>query len=266
MPSKTNFFIHALKIANYLSIDVALGTSVNVYYIATVTQTPVNGFTLIELALVTWLIYTADHLIDAFRVTRLVSGRLLFHRKYAYQLIYACLIVGFMGLLVLFWLPDTVLQTGLWLLFYTVIYYILRACIKVPFYKELGVALIYGASVSLLALGFAGDDNLVFIVAYTLLASLNLLLLSKLEAYQDKKQQQTNSYYSVNSSFFQGLWIMIFLTETVLCIYYFELLLPVSIMATIHGVVMIYAQKIYANGYYRILTDGSFVVVPLFFS
>jgi len=83
------------KIIRHLSIDVGIGSAAMMYLVAGYLDRHVAGIYYFLLSLLTWLIYTTDHLMDARNIKHEASTpRHRFHQIY-YKPILTAAIIGF---------------------------------------------------------------------------------------------------------------------------------------------------------------------------
>ncbi|MEO0330420.1 MAG: hypothetical protein AAF223_01865, partial [Bacteroidota bacterium] len=59
-----------LRIAQVLSLDVVLGACISAWFVASLCRVTVQPITILALGICVWLIYTADHLWDAYRLNQ----------------------------------------------------------------------------------------------------------------------------------------------------------------------------------------------------
>ncbi len=180
------------NIARILSIDVAAGACVCSLFIAHSLSVKLPLSCVLALGVCVWLIYTADHLLDAQKVKHKAhSSRHYFHQKYYKNITIIFIVLAFCSMSLLFFLPKIVLTWGLVLMGFVIIYFLLVILLKptIIFQKEVMAALLYAVGVFLAPVSLANQPiTLVLIVIFAqfvLLALINLLMFSLFEKEND---------------------------------------------------------------------------------
>lgn len=191
--------LKAYRIFNALSLDVALGACITSMFIASYLQVSLSVATILSLGISVWLIYTADHLMDAKQITHQPhTFRHYFHQKYFKVIMSIAGAVGLFQLLLLFYLPLNTLLGGLLLLFIVGLYFLLLWLMrfKKVYHKEILIALVYACGVFLppFSISKGALDITIGLLFFqiVLLALSNLLIFSLLEISSDQKDQQTS--------------------------------------------------------------------------
>ncbi|MDN5204049.1 hypothetical protein QQ008_21840 [Fulvivirgaceae bacterium BMA10] len=182
-----------------LSLDVALGSCISALFVANYLQVAISYSALFTLGLCVWLIYTADHLMDAYHIKHKAhSRRHLYHQKYFKRLVYLFIVVASLGFVSLIFLPTRTIYWGLALLAFVFLHFIILKLIGIrpSAYKEFIVAFLYAAGIFLVSLSvYNGPFNkeiLVLFVQFFLTALINLLLFGMIEEEIDKKDGQVS--------------------------------------------------------------------------
>ncbi|MGE0770233.1 MAG: hypothetical protein AB7K37_00865 [Cyclobacteriaceae bacterium] len=174
---------------NSLSLDVAAGAVVSSAFFAHVAGQRLSISILICLGLSVWLIYTADHLLDAYRLkTEAVTARHLLHQKHFKIIGIAFMALFLVNLWIVFFLPGRIVFYGASLGVVVVFYFLVQ--MRLLFLKEVFGAALYTAGVILpvaAAPGFINSIQFwVLTVLFFLIAMLNLMLFSWYDAERDR--------------------------------------------------------------------------------
>lgn len=180
-----------LVYCRWLSLDVVAGACSSGYFAARYLAEPIPWAWWVVLPLSVWLLYTADHLLDAYRLKdRAHTDRHLFHHRYFRPVfligIFLALLTGCIALLSL---PSSLLYFGISMCCTGVLHFALVAWVKerisIWLHKEIGVALIYTLGVwgpfMLSAYPAWENIHLLGFVQFFLLALINLLMFSAFE-------------------------------------------------------------------------------------
>lgn len=187
--------------ARLLSLDVVLGALASAFMVSSWLEVHMPVFFWIVLPISVWVIYTADHLLDAYRLkTNAHTPRHLFHFTYFTPIFIAFLVFGLIcvGLVPFFSLK--IFYFGLGMGTFTIIHLLLVKWVgdrNSWFYlKELGVGLIYTGGVwgvpILLDTEPLRKVDVLFTVQFFLLAMINLLTFSMYEMKTDKLDGHTS--------------------------------------------------------------------------
>lgn len=180
------------RVARILSLDVVLGACVSTWFVAKIAQVPLNIISTVALALCVWLIYTADHLRDAFRLSHEAhTPRHQFHQKYFRPIMAAFLLTAMAGAALLFYLPIPVVEWGLWLIGLVGLYFLVSqiAPVQLVMPKELMIALLYSSGIFLpiaAQLTTITPELVVLFIQYAALALMNLVIFSWYEHDSDQ--------------------------------------------------------------------------------
>ncbi|MCF8368789.1 MAG: hypothetical protein K9G76_07075 [Bacteroidales bacterium] len=193
---KFSFFTF-LKILNTLSIDVVIGAVLSAFLVKVLLPFEVHFIYWIILPLSVWIVYTCDHLVDAYRLKDNTSSvrHLYFytHFKTLFTIVLLLLLIDI--LLVVIFLPADVLIFGAVLGFVAIIYFLVLHSIKEKkegfVQKEASVALIYSVGIWGIPLWFKQGsislEVLLCFVVYLIIAFADILILSVYDYETDKK-------------------------------------------------------------------------------
>lgn len=276
--------VHILErlfaIFRILSLDVVLGACINTLIIAQYLQVRVPFIHLVALTLSVWLIYTADHLADAYQVKHPAhSHRHLYHQQHFRTIGIAFIIILLIGLIVIFSLSKKIIVWGLILSGLVGFYFLLIKIVSNAkyYYKEFMIALLYATGVflspvSLYRHPLSSDIFFVFI-QFTLIALANLLIFALYEADIDEKDGH-HSFVELAGNSKAKIFIYIFLffvlISSLLCLFLypdfkrlFILETLFLIMTTTLILIMAVPSFFRHKERYRILGDAIFLF-PVF--
>ncbi|MCC5937463.1 MAG: UbiA family prenyltransferase [Lunatimonas sp.] len=188
------------RLANFLSVDVALGACAGMYFFASMLRVELKPVEFFLMALSVWVIYTFDHLLDARHIPAdHASPRHRFHQRHFLELRVALFVAAVAVVVVAFlFLPSTLIfVTALVLGGLILVNLLLTQYFKQRLapWKETSIALFYVLGILLLPL-FKKEFlalNLTWIAfafGYFLLAWYNLVFLSLLDYETDKLSGQ----------------------------------------------------------------------------
>lgn len=176
------------RLINILSIDVALGSVCCALWFAKLFEVSLRPQALVVLGLTVWIIYTADHLLDARRTKGIASTeRHRFHQQnFSFLLITVILVTG-IDFILIFFIRPVVLQWGLVLSGIMIVYFFIQRYLK--YMKEITIAIVFSCGVLLPSVAVTQktmDVSLALIVAQFMLTALvNLLLFSWFDRHRD---------------------------------------------------------------------------------
>jgi len=186
-----------------LSIDVALGAICSSAWFASTFEVTQRIYAYLALGITVWIIYTADHLLDAKRISHRASSiRHRFHQNNFNRLaICVCIAVLVDGVLV-FFLRGPIFYAGLTLSFFIAVYLLFNRWLM--YLKEFFVAALYCAGILLPVTSIAGEEvlsnEIMLIAAFFITTLINVILFSLYE-YQNDKQDSNSSiatFFGIN--------------------------------------------------------------------
>lgn len=180
--SLTSHISNLYKVFQALSLDIVLGAVIFSYAISLYFQSPVSCSALACLAIAIWLIYTADHLLDAQKtIDKPATFRHQFHKQYRKPLVVTAVLLLLTGAVIAYFLPKIVLYNGLVGVLMTLVYFLLLQN-KSFWQKEVCIAIGYTWGVCLapvcINLGYLSSVQLLLIPQVFLLVFANLLIFS----------------------------------------------------------------------------------------
>ena len=275
--------ITPLSLIQILSLDVVLGACVGTVFVAKFLVVPITFASLVALGLCVWLIYTADHLRDAYRLKRRVAhtARHRYHQTRFKAVAAAWGIVAVIGLVVASFLPLRLIYYGVGLVVAVVVYFVLtqRTSLARWLPKEFMTALLYTIGIFLPTLA-AYEEPLywnigVLFFQYFFLALGNLLLFSWFEVEVDVQDRHESFALSAGRPLTRH--IVLLCTGAVITTSLFMLLVVSTsfassvaqgtVLAMGLGLLIIALRPtdFQPHGRYRLLGDGVFLlpVIPL---
>ncbi len=205
-----------IRIFNLISLDVAIGSVASAIMFAHLLEVTVLPYAYAALGLTVWIIYTADHLLDAWSISgKAISTRHAFHQRHFALLLFLMLTASCAVLLLITMIRRPVLESGLWLSAVVVLYLIIQR--KLTPLKEFAVGIIYSAGVLLPSLSqtsAAPGPELIWIVAiFTCTTFLNLILFSWFGMNEDEMQQQHSIALSLGFGRTRTLLLVFFVVQ-----------------------------------------------------
>lgn len=191
------------RILRILSLDVVLGAVAQAYLWAYVLRVEIPIEIYVALGLSVWLIYTLDHLLDAYKIPHDAhTARHRFHQKHFYSLVFCWCLGAVLGLWLASGLPWRLWLYGGGMLCLMAFHFFLSFRVFLSkklllFQKETRIAVFYSLGVSLGALSALRSEGMHLPIIWTFgmvfgLAWLNLLLISYHEAETDSRDGQAS--------------------------------------------------------------------------
>lgn len=175
-----------------LSLDITAGAIISSLFVAKVFGVVLTFEIVLGLGIAIWLIYSADHLWDAYRINgQAVNPRHAFHQKYFKVLCGISLLVFGIGVYNMFQLPVETIKAGLGLVVLTALYFLYLKLSKTSSQKELFAAFVYVAGIFVGPISLLASWDwmyLVLLVQFFLLAYVNLMLFPLFEMEADNRQ------------------------------------------------------------------------------
>ncbi len=181
---------------HFLSLDVVVGGVISGLFLAQSFKVSISPIDYLLLALVIWCIYTADHLLDALKLThskKIDSARHDFYRA-NFKKLAIVLIIGLVAIVVmLFFISYGLLLFGSALGGLVIVYFITVHLLewKKAMHKELTISILYTIGIALPTLSkltaWPNLNQWNLLLIFNLLAFLNLLLFSLYDYKLDKR-------------------------------------------------------------------------------
>jgi hypothetical protein len=172
---------------------VALGAVVSAAFFARILNVAVLPQGYVILGLVVWLIYTADHLLDAWSMKEAAtSERHLFHQKHFKTLLVIAIAIGIIAAGLMFMIRIQLITAGIVFGIFVVAYLVINRWLK--YFKELVGSLLYTGGVLLPAWSLLEDpmnqDQQLYISIFALIALTNMLIFASFSLQEDVMNKQ----------------------------------------------------------------------------
>ena len=226
------YLLRLYRLFNLLSIDVALGSICSALFFAQILQVHILSFGLLALGLSVWIIYTADHLLDALKIKLpAATARHRFHQKnFKILLIMLAIAMVVNGIIILF-IRHRVLVAGLYIAAIVGIYFLINRYLK--FMKEIFIAIVYTIGVLLPSISVTQQPMhnwpWLIIISFSVTALINLILFSWFDHARDLRDGNISFVTVLGEQTSRTVIVLLFLLVTVLAV----------ISASIAGVVIL---------------------------
>jgi 4-hydroxybenzoate polyprenyltransferase len=183
------------RYVNLLSLDIVAGAIICALFFAQVFSVEVLPVGVLLLAVVVWIIYTADHLLDAHRLKSEAStNRHIFHQQFFKPLLLVWILFVCVGVVLLFFIRIQVFKSGVIIFVLVLLYLLTNRYLR--FLKEFIGAWLYTMGVLTLSLSMAIEElqkqHVMLIFQFFLTAFFNLILFSWFDRESDRKDQHTS--------------------------------------------------------------------------
>ncbi len=206
------------RLVNILSLDVSAGAVIGSFFLADFFGTAPSTNGVACLALSVWLIYTSDHLLDAYRMGSIpVTPRHAFHRRHFSVLTCIVGVVALIDFSLVLTLPFSMIRNGMVLGVFIVLYLLFVnrfAAIKEPIAAALycfGILIPMGAKSAL------SHMDILLTGQFFLVALMNLLLFSWFDFPKDRAQGTRSGVLVIGrSSAAKIIWLLFALNTFIL--------------------------------------------------
>lgn len=186
-----NRIIHLVQ---NLSLDITAGALITSAFLARLMEVEISASMMLGLAIAIWLIYTFDHLRDAYKSKDQASNpRHAFHQRHFKALVIAGSVAFIAGLYNLQFLPWATIEIGLVLVSLSALYFVYLVLAKRAVNKELFAATVYVAGVATAPLSQVEQVSaavLLVLMICWILAYCNLLIIPLFEVKLDISDEQ----------------------------------------------------------------------------
>lgn len=260
------------RLISILSLDVVAGAVICALFFIKVLHTDTT-WSLIPLALTVWVIYTADHLLDARRIPHLAStARHRYHQLHFYQLRMALLFVAVLDIASLLFVSRAIIMGGMFLAVLVILLMLMQR--TMPWMREIIVSVLYTCGVLLPAIAEARINysiahSLLFL-QFSLVALTNLLVLSWLDRETDFQDGLTSFALTAGVRMSRVMIWTSFVLSMVLVlvqIYYATLKWPALIIGSMEVVLMFIYVGLESRGgkmAHRMIGDAVFLIPLLY--
>lgn len=259
------------RFVNNTSIDVLAGALAGACFFFSVMNVPIQWNVLASLGITVWIIYTADHLLDARKIGRIASTpRHRFHQKSAATLLRLLLTFALLDCAFILSLPANLLYGGMILGILVALYIVINHQLRLV--KEVAGAVFYTSGVVLPAVIFSGFQvsmlELLLIVHFMITAWINLLLFAMFGREDDEKDNHHSFATVVGDRAASLLLRILFLICLVFGVFYLSFSQPVGLIIMIMDVMLlvIFLGRRYfiRNERYRFAGDAVFLLPLLY--
>jgi hypothetical protein len=254
------------KLLNILSLDIVAGSVISALFFARLFEVKVLPAGLGALALTVWLIYTADHLLDAWSIKgEAATERHRFHQKYSAFLL-VCVAVGvIVDTALLFYIRPQVFKWGVILSTIIAAYLVIQRYLK--FLKEPVIAVLYTCGVLLPSISVTTANLDMFhwtiVNQFGILAFTNLLIFSWFDNELDSKHNQHSFVTFFGRRLTEWIiWLLIttnFAVGMVMISTNVKAELILIVMTVCLSMVFVFRNRLKKDDQYRFLGDSIFL-------
>jgi hypothetical protein len=178
---------------NLLSIDVALGAVASAAFFGRILNVHILPQGFILLGIIVWLIYTADHLLDAWTMKETAtSQRHHFHQKNFITLAFIFAGIGMIAIALMFMIRVQLITAGIVFGIFVVTYLLVNRWLK--YFKELTGSLLYTGGVLLPAWTLhthpLSQQQYFTMGVFLLIVLTNMLIFARFSIDEDRLNQQ----------------------------------------------------------------------------
>lgn len=262
------FMNRIIHFVQNLSLDITLGSVISSLFLARVMGVEVTSSMMIGLAIAIWLIYTFDHLRDAYKAKgKAINPRHAFHQKYFNEIAGVAAAVFCFGAYNLESLPWPTIKLGLILIVFSGLYFAYLILAKRAINKELFAATVYVAGIATAPMSQVNTiqmEWLLVLLVFWILAFCNLLIIPLYEFQIDQEDQQDSIVTRLGVKRVKILLIVLMILCTLIIqIYGFKtssLAAYPILLLMVFTLFVLLLKPVYFRYYqlYRILSDGIF--------
>jgi 4-hydroxybenzoate polyprenyltransferase len=261
------------RFLNLVSLDVACGAVICSAFFAHLFQVQPRPAGFLALGISVWIIYSADHLMDAYMLDQKASTtRHRFHQKYFRTIAFLLIVAAIMNVILVLYIRRPVLIGGLVLAALIFPYLLVQKYIH-PF-KELLVSVLYsgGVLVPTLALHTSAISLTVtlLVVNFTITALINLIVFSWYEWEQDRIDGRVSIVTWLGKSNAKiVIWVLCLIQMVIFLVVLWKgaflfALLTIVVMNVILLIIFAYPQKLRDDDKYRLVGDAAFILPVLY--
>lgn len=190
-------------------------------FFSRILQVQLRPYGLASLGLTVWMIYTTDHLLDAWKLKRAAASvRHRFHQDNFRKLLIVMIVASLFDLLLVFFVRKPILNWGMGLSAIVLLYLLLQRWLVV--FKELVVSLLYSAGILLPAMSLTmmpvSTPEIILIGGFTLTAFINLILFSWYDWEQDLVDHHFSLVTKLGRDRVKSILIILFLVQLFLVV------------------------------------------------
>jgi hypothetical protein len=262
--------LNAYRFVNLLSIDIAAGAVVCAAFFARILEVRLYPQAYFVLGLTVWIIYTSDHLLDAWRLKGPAStDRHLFHQRFFRPLTVLVVVACVTTLVLAMFIRKQVMIPGLVMGFACAAYLLLSRWFR--YAKELMATILYTGGVLLpaLSLNYSPDGNQWLMVArFGLVVAINMLLFARMSYASDMVDRQPSFVTSAGPRITNKVIIVLFVVLAMTMIvpsdgrYVMEKLV-LAAMGAVLLMIFLFPGYFASKERYRLVGDAVFLL-PVF--
>lgn len=251
-----------------LSLDITAGSVISSLFLARVMNVEVTNSMMIGLAIAIWLIYTFDHLRDAYKAQgQATNPRHAFHQKYFKHLVVLASLMFLIGVYNLQFLSWDTIELGIVLAAVSGLYFVYLMLAKKAINKELFAATVYVAGIATAPLSQLESfemEWLIVLLIFWILAYGNLLIIPLYEVKLDLNDSQESIATRLGVKKVRSVLIVLLIICTLLIQFYglnsdhMEAYVILLAMVFTLFALLIKPQYFRQFQLYRILSDGIF--------
>lgn len=213
------YLLRLYRLFNLLSIDVALGSVCSALFFAKILQVHILSYGLLALGLSVWIIYTADHLLDALKIkSRAATARHRFHQRNFKALLMVLAIAMVINGIIILFIRHRVLVAGLYIAAVVGIYFLINRYLK--FMKEIFIAIVYTIGVLLPSVSVTQQQMYewpwLIILSFSVTALINLIVFSWFDRARDLRDGNISFVTVLGEQTSRTVIVLLFLLVTVL--------------------------------------------------
>ena len=197
-----------LRYLNLLSIDVAAGAAIGAAFFARILHVQLFPQAYAVLGLTVWIIYTADHLLDAYFLDKPAStARHRLHQKHFRLLAWILVLAVVADIILVLFIRRQLMVPGFIMAIMCAAYLVLNRWLR--YVKEVVGTLLYSAGVLLPALSLNDDitfDQRLLITEFVLTVFINMLLFARMSYETDVRDQQQSLITTIGPG--AGNWLI----------------------------------------------------------
>jgi hypothetical protein len=259
---------------NLLSLDIVAGVIICALFFSRIFQVYIRPQGLITLGLTVWIIYTADHLLDAHKIKGDASTeRHRFHQRNFLPLLLLLGMGTVLNAILIFFIRQPVFFWGLLWIGIVAFYLLFQKHLR--FFKEVIAALLYTGGVLLpsLAVSHRAVDFFsgALMIQFFLIAWFNLILFSWFDEEKDIRDKQQSFVTTVGRNRTRRFLFLIFFINGALFVgqlmYPTPWLVPLFILMGMNSIlllILLREQWFRAHDRFRLWGDAVFLIPVLF--
>lgn len=264
--------VKAYRFLNLLSIDIAAGAIACALFFARLLEVEMRAAAIASLGLTVWIIYTADHLMDAKKIVgRASTERHRFHQDHFKILLLLMMLAILINVVLIFSIKRPVLYSGVVIIALIGFYLLIHT--RLAFLKEIFVALLYCVGVLLPSVAVTQISlttvHYLFFLAFFFAALINLLTFSWFDRGSDKADGRKSFVTHLGEQVTVYILYMLVIVNLVIVAYLMvvssnKIAATVPTLMTLILAVILHFRSWFVNDdRYRLLGDAVFLL-PFF--